>query len=161
MELLTSVICDSASDYNGKLCILGAFDTIWSVKYPNKHPNCTLALRFLFNASDMGKHQFKVVFVNADGKELLPNGPLKFGIQIGPIPDKQYFMSRNLTLNMQGLPPPWTRAIRLLCLLERGHSGPYSTPGHSGEKSLSTRQTTKIHPLGRKPAIFPPIPHTG
>jgi hypothetical protein len=106
MELLTSVICDSASDYNGKLCILGAFDTIWSVKYPNKHPNCTLALRFLFNASDMGKHQFKVVFVNADGKELLPNGPLKFGIQIGPIPDKQYFMSRNLTLNMQGLPLP-------------------------------------------------------
>ena len=106
MELLTSVICDSASDYNGKLCILGAFDTLWSIKYPNQHPHCTLALRFLFNESDQGKHQFKVVFVNADGKELLPKGPLEFGIQIGPMPDKQYFMSRNLTLNMQGLPIP-------------------------------------------------------
>ena len=106
MELLTSVICDSASDYNGKLCILGAFDTIWSSKFPNQHAHCTLALRFLFNETDLGKHQFKVVFVNADGKELLPNGPLKFGIQIGAIPEKQYFMSRNLTLNMQGLPIP-------------------------------------------------------
>ncbi len=106
MELLTSVICDSASDYNGKLCILGAFDTIWSSKYPNQHPHCTLALRFLFNQTDLGKHQFKVIFVDADGQELLPKGPLKFGIQIGAIPDEQYFMSRNLTLNMQGLPIP-------------------------------------------------------
>lgn len=106
MELLTSVICDSASDYNGKLCILGAFDTIWSSKYPNQHPHCTLALRFLFNQTDLGKHEFKVVFVDADGKELLPKGPLQFGIQIGAIPDEQYFMSRNLTLNMQGLPIP-------------------------------------------------------
>ena len=106
MELLTSVICDSASDYNGKLCILGAFDTIWSSKYPNQHPHCTLALRFLFNQTDLGKHQFNVIFVDADGKELLPKGPLKFGIQIGAIPDEQYFISRNLTLNMQGLPVP-------------------------------------------------------
>ncbi|MCB1124172.1 MAG: hypothetical protein KJT03_21655 [Verrucomicrobiae bacterium] len=106
MELLTSVICDSASDYNGKLCILGAFDTIWSRKFPNQHPHCTLALRFLFNNSDLGKHDFKVVFVNADGEELLPKGPLRFVIQIGPIPDEQYFLSRNLTLNMQGLPIP-------------------------------------------------------
>lgn len=106
MELLTSVICDSASDYNGKLCILGAFDTIWSSKYPNQHPHCTLALRFLFNPTDLGKHEFKVVFVDADGKELLPKGPLKFNIQISSIPNEQYFMSRNLTLNMQGLPIP-------------------------------------------------------
>lgn len=106
MELLTSVICDSASDYNGKLCILGAFDTIWSSKYPNQHPHCTLALRFLFNQTDLGNHQFKVVFVDADGKELLPKGPLNFGIQISAIPDDQYFISRNLTLNMQGLPIP-------------------------------------------------------
>ena len=40
MELLTSVICDSASDYGGKLCILGAFDTVWSTKFPNQHPHC-------------------------------------------------------------------------------------------------------------------------
>ncbi|MCZ6673276.1 MAG: hypothetical protein O7C75_10100 [Verrucomicrobia bacterium] len=106
MELLTSVICDSASDYHGKLCILGAFDTVWSAKFPSQHPHCTLALRFLFTGSDMGKHDFKVVFVDADGKELLPKGPLKFGIQIGPVPDEQYFLSRNLVVNIQGLPLP-------------------------------------------------------
>ena len=106
MELLTSVICDSASDYGGKLCILGAFDTVWSGKFPTQHPHCALAFRFLFTGSDMGKHEFNVAFVDADGKELLPNGPLNFGIQIGPIPDEQYFLSRNLVVNMQGLPLP-------------------------------------------------------
>ncbi|MBH53144.1 MAG: hypothetical protein CMI18_02225 [Opitutaceae bacterium] len=106
MELLTSVICDSASDYNGKLCILGAFDTIWSAKFPSQHPHCTLALRFLFTGTDLGKHEFKVVFVDADGKELLPKGPLKFAIQIGRVPDEKYFLSRNLVVNMQGLPLP-------------------------------------------------------
>ena len=106
MELLTSVICDSASDYNGKLCILGAFDTVWSRKFPTQHPHCTLALRFLFRGSDVGDHKFKVVFVDADGKELLPSGPLKFSIQIANVPDEQYFLSRNLVVNMQGLPFP-------------------------------------------------------
>ena len=106
MELRTSVICDSASDYHGKLCILGAFDTVWSAKFPTKHPHCSLALRFLFTGADVGNHKFKVVFVDADGKELLPNGPLKFGIQIGSVPDDQYFLSRNLVVNMQGLPLP-------------------------------------------------------
>ena len=106
MELLTSVICDSASDYGGKLCILGAFDTVWSLKFPTQHPHCSLAFRFLFTGSDIGKHEFQVLFVDADGKALLPNGPLKFGIQIGMIPDEQYFLSRNLVVNMQGLPLP-------------------------------------------------------
>ncbi len=106
MELLTSVICDSASDYNGKLCILGAFDTIWSMKFPTQHPHCTLALRFLFTGTDIGDHKFKVVFVDADGNELLPSGPLKFGIQIANVPDDKYFLSRNLVVNMQGLPFP-------------------------------------------------------
>ncbi len=106
MELLTSVICDSASDYHGKLCVLGAFDTIWSLKYPSQHAQCTLAFRFLFNGSDIGRHEFEVVFVNADGQPLLPKGPLKFGITIGAIPDQQYFLSRNLVVNLQNLPLP-------------------------------------------------------
>lgn len=106
MELLTAVICDSASDYNGKLCILGAFDTLGSSKFPIKHPHCTLALRFIFQAEDHGPHQFEIRFVNADGQELLPRGPLRFNVNVDPIPMDRYFVSRNLILNMQGLEIP-------------------------------------------------------
>ncbi len=106
MELLTSVICDSASDYNGKLCVLGAFDTIWSLKYPSQHVQCTLAFRFLFDNSDIGRHEFEVDFLNADGQPLLPKGPIKFGITMGAIPNQQYFLSRNLVVNLQNLPLP-------------------------------------------------------
>lgn len=106
MELLTAVLCESASDFNGKLCILGTFDTVGATHFPVKHPHCTLALRFLFYAEDAGPHKFEVRFVNEDGQELLPRGPIKFDIDIEPIPMNRYFISRNLILNMQGLELP-------------------------------------------------------
>ena len=34
MEVQAAVLCDSAADYRGKLCILGTFDTILASKLP-------------------------------------------------------------------------------------------------------------------------------
>jgi len=106
MELLTAVLCDAASDYNGKLCILGTFDTLASKRFPVKHPHCTLAMRFIFQEADVGPHEFEIHFVDADGQELLPRGPIRFKVNIEAIPDNRYFVSRNLVINMQGLEIP-------------------------------------------------------
>ena len=47
MELISASLCDFASDYQGKLCVLGAFDTIGAKQYPAVHPQCSVALRLL------------------------------------------------------------------------------------------------------------------
>ena len=104
MEVLTAVLCDSAVDYNGKLCILGAFDTIWYARFPATRPHCALAMRFLFRDDDVGEHRFEVHFVDADGRNALPRGPLDIKIEIGEIPEPIYFVSRNFVLNLRGLP---------------------------------------------------------
>lgn len=104
MEMLTAVLCDSAADYQGKLCILGAFDTIWARQFPATHAQCALALRFLFRDEDVGEHQLQIFFVDPDGHNLMPRGPISINLRIDAIPERAYFLSRNLVINLQGLP---------------------------------------------------------
>ena len=104
MEILTAVVCDSAADYQGKLCILGTFDTIWARNFPATHAHCAVALRMLFRDTDVGEHAFQVSFVDPDGRNALPNGPIRLNVRIDRIPDGAFFLSRNFILNLQGLP---------------------------------------------------------
>jgi hypothetical protein len=106
MEVLTSALCDSASDYQGKLCILGTFDTIWARQFPCVHQQCSLAFRFLFREGDQGKHAFKVALIDSDGRNVFPDGGPGFEIDIHEIPDQTYFLSQNIVINLQGLPFP-------------------------------------------------------
>ena len=105
MEILTAVICDSAADYNGKLCILGTFDTIYAHRFPAVHPHCSLALRVVFRTADLGDHRFRVAFIDPDGRNVLPKeGEPRFEVKITEIPEKAAFISRNFVINLQGLP---------------------------------------------------------
>ncbi len=105
MEVLTAILCDSAADYNGKLCILGAFDTIFAQRFPAFHPQCALALRFLFRHEDEGMHRFQVSFIDSDGKSVLPQeGAPRFELDVKEIPEKAFFISQNFVINLQGLP---------------------------------------------------------
>ncbi len=105
MEILTAVICDSAADYNGKLCILGTFDTIYAHRFPAIHPHCALALRIVFRTADEGDHRFRVAFIDPDGKNVLPQeGEPRFEVKVAEIPEKASFISRNFVINLQGLP---------------------------------------------------------
>jgi hypothetical protein len=105
MEILTAVICDSAADYNGKLCILGTFDTIYAHRFPAVHPHCALALRLVFRSADLGDHHFRVAFIDPDGRNVLPKeGEPRFEVKITEIPEKAAFISRNFVINIQGLP---------------------------------------------------------
>ena len=52
MNIEVFSLCDAATIEGGKLNMLGAFDTIMAEKVPVVHPQCTIALRLRFNASE-------------------------------------------------------------------------------------------------------------
>jgi hypothetical protein len=100
MNIQTSVLCDAATDYSGKLNILGTFDTIFSGQFPAVHPQCSIALRIVFNKMEEGKHQLKINFVDEDGKSIMP--PIDAPLEV-IVPGDATFISRNLVINIQGL----------------------------------------------------------
>ena len=72
MEIQVATLCDAATDYNAKLCILGAFDTIGVAKLPIEHPQCSVALRIIFTDEDNGKHKLTIRMIDEDGRVVKP-----------------------------------------------------------------------------------------
>ncbi|MDO5472572.1 MAG: hypothetical protein Q4F35_04470 [Akkermansia sp.] len=103
MDIQVAVLCDYAADYQGKLCVQGAFDTLFARQFPVIHPACALALRLCFEAEDSGDHKLGISITDEDGaaldKERMPIvGDLKVAL-----PDGVSFFTRNLIMNFQGL----------------------------------------------------------
>jgi hypothetical protein len=63
MELLVATLCDTAVENQGKLNVLGAFDTIVAQSFPAGF-SFNLALRFSFTKADEGGHKFSIMFVD-------------------------------------------------------------------------------------------------
>ncbi|MBF0121798.1 MAG: hypothetical protein HQL21_00135 [Candidatus Omnitrophica bacterium] len=93
-------LCDAATSENGKLNLLGAFDTIWVKQFPAVYPHCTVAIRIRFSSLEAGSHRLDVRFMDEDGKNILPTagGPLQI-----TMPEGQRSVSTNLILNIQSL----------------------------------------------------------
>lgn len=100
MEIQIAALCDSAVDYGGKLCLLGAFDTIIAGGLPAVHPQCSVALRIVFRKEEEGLHHVAVAFVDEDGKSIVPAIDTEMDVEL---PDDFYFSTRNLVMNMQQL----------------------------------------------------------
>ena len=100
MNIQTAVLCDAATDDNGKLNLLGAFDTIYARELPAIHPQCAVALRVTFLAGDEGKRQLKLNFVDADGRAIMP--PIEIPVDVA-LPDDMHFGTRNFIINIQQL----------------------------------------------------------
>ncbi len=100
MDVQIAALCDNAVDYSGKLCLLGAFDTIMVKQLPAVHPLCSIALRMIFRDSDEGSHQLQVVLIDEDGRSLLPKIEPTLDVRI---PENSYFATVNLVFNLQGL----------------------------------------------------------
>jgi len=81
MEIETFVLCDAATDYRGKLNILGTFDTIWGARLPVTWPHCALALRVRFTRIEEGEHRVRIGFMDEDGRAVLP--PLDGTVRVG------------------------------------------------------------------------------
>lgn len=97
MEIETFVLCDAATDYRGKLNILGTFDTIHTVKLPVVWPHCALALRVRFSTIEEGEHRVRISFMDEDGKPVLPPLDGAVRVKFGPAAKT---MATNLILNM-------------------------------------------------------------
>lgn len=103
MDIQIAALCDFAADYNGKLVVTGAFDTLAARALPVVHPSCALALRFCFTQEDSGRHKLSINIIDEDGASLdAENMPIEpeFEVQLPPnVP----FLTRNLIMNLQGL----------------------------------------------------------
>ena len=101
MNIQVAVLCDAATDDNGKLNLLGAFDTICTPQLPAVHPQCSIALRVTFSGSDEGKHHLQLNFVDADGRPIMANFPA-IPVEVA-LPDDMHFATRNFIINIQQL----------------------------------------------------------
>ncbi len=101
------LLCEAAADYQGKLCVMGAFDTIRARRFPMMQPHCALAMRFLFRPGDEGEHRFTVTLIDPDGNRVIPErGEPVFNFSLKDFPRGRYFVSQNFVINLQGLPLP-------------------------------------------------------
>lgn len=100
MNLQVAVLCDAATDDNGKLNLLGAFDTIYTQQLPAVHPQCSIAVRITFGHEDEGQHVLRLNFVNADGHSIMPG--MDIPVQV-VLPGDSHFVSRNFIVNIQQL----------------------------------------------------------
>ena len=100
MNIQVALLCDAATDDNGKLNLLGAFDTIFARELPAIHPQCAVALRVTFFNGDEGKRQLKLNFVDADGHAIMP--PIPIPVEV-TLPEDMHFGTRNFIINIQQL----------------------------------------------------------
>ena len=100
MNIQVAVLCDAATDDNGKLNLLGSFDTIYARELPAIHPQCAVALRVTFLSGDEGKRLLKLNFVDADGRAIMP--PIEIPVEVS-LPEDMHFGTRNFIINIQQL----------------------------------------------------------
>jgi hypothetical protein len=100
MNIQLAVLCDAATDYGGKLNILGTFDTIVTNHLPAFHPQCSVALRIAFSKIEEGQHKVKMNFVDEDGKFVMPSIDMPVDVSM---PADANFLVRNFIINIQQL----------------------------------------------------------
>ena len=100
MDIQIAILCDAATDTNGKLSILGTFDTIYTSQLPAVHPQCSIALRVTFGHEDEGQHKLRLNFVDADGRSIMPGIDIPVQVEL---PGDSHFGTRNFIVNIQQL----------------------------------------------------------
>ncbi len=103
MDFQVSTLCDYAADYQGKLCVQGAFDTLFARQTPVVHPACALALRITLTPEDEGDHKLSICIANESGEPINKERmPITGDLHV-QLPEGASFFTRNLIMNFQGL----------------------------------------------------------
>ena len=100
MNIQVAVLCDSATEYQHRLCILGIFDRIRTHQLPATKPQCSMALQILWIKIEEGSHTIKTRFMDDDGNPALK--PVNSSVEV-IIPPKSSFVTTNHILNIQQL----------------------------------------------------------
>lgn len=101
MKLEVFTLCDAATNYNGKLNILGTFDTIFSNTVPIIYPQCSVAVRLRFFRIEEGDHQVTINITDTNKKSVLQ--PLIASVKINFSKTGPESLATNLILNIHGL----------------------------------------------------------
>lgn len=101
MNVELFVLCEAATDQQGKINILGTFDSIHGRALPVIHSHCTVAVRLRFPKSEEGEHMIKINIIDEDGKPVVPPFETKGNVRFGNIPRTS--IAVNMILNLQGL----------------------------------------------------------
>ena len=104
MKVELFVLCDAATDYQGKLNILGTFDSIWSRQVPAVHPLCAVALRLRFEKKEEGEHKVRISIVDQDGVEVVKPVDATVNVRFRDVPLQS--LATNIILNLQVLTFP-------------------------------------------------------
>ena len=113
MNIQVAVLCDSAQEYQNRLCILGTFDTIRTHQLPVIKHQCSIAVQILWSKSEEGPHKVKMRFMDEDGNQTLK--PVNSSIKIS-IPPTSSFVATNHILNIQQF--KFTKAGNYLIVIE-------------------------------------------
>ena len=100
MDIQVAVLCDAATDYKGKLNLLGTFNSVHTRELPANYPQCSIVLRVIFKLVEEGSHKLRINFVDEDGKFVMPSIELPFEVKV---PENDSFAYRNFILNIQRL----------------------------------------------------------
>jgi hypothetical protein len=99
MNIEAFLLCDAATDSNGKLNVLGAFDSFFLSDVPAVHPHCAVVLRLRMERAEAGEHTITLHLIDEDGKHVMQ--PLEGRLRV--MPSQSTTATSNLILNMQGL----------------------------------------------------------
>jgi hypothetical protein len=97
MTIQVAVLCDAATDYSGKLNLLGTFDTIYAPQMPTQHPQFSVAVRIAFDRNEEGRHTLNLNFVDEDGQPIMKTMLIPVEVDF---PADATFISRNLVVNI-------------------------------------------------------------
>jgi len=95
----TFVACDFAQDTQGKLTVVGAFDTITADAVPATHPFMCVATRIRFMIHELGRHEVTVEFLDPEGKQVAP--PFKGSLDVSGLGTDS--VAADLVLNHVGV----------------------------------------------------------
>ena len=112
MDVTLAVCCDAANvSREGKLNLLGIFNSIHASEFPCTHPHLALVLRVEARLGEEGLHPLEIKLADEDGKEIFKlNGQIALqGAQPGRPMTAQTIMDMN---NLQ-LPRPGTYAFEI------------------------------------------------
>lgn len=100
MNVDVFVLCDAATEQQGKLNILGIFDTLVVRQLPFVLPHCAVAVRVRFTRIEQGAHRVRIHLMDEDGGLVVQ--PIEGGVQVA-FREGDTTATVNMVLNFQGL----------------------------------------------------------
>ncbi|MHC4158749.1 MAG: DUF6941 family protein [Planctomycetota bacterium] len=115
MNIEAFLLCDCATDSQGKLNVLGAFDSIYVKQVPAVHHSCAIAARIRFSKIEQGPHKIRINVIDQDGREVAPRLEDEISVKVPDDTDSSCPTTENTESTWRSI-----TASRALCLLTSG-----------------------------------------